>query len=476
MDRGIQSGGPYPRPEDIKCFLGVYRRAMGEGFARHTSYRSLLGEKRYTTLLSQLRRIADFANSIDPEASKRGHSRGGSEGQPLHLLFSRRGVGEGGLQPTEIAHALFRVFSPLMDGYENLKRKAVHLLRMPELRREVRGGAAPNFSHHVCPFILSQWREKEVFGELLNLSWTSGNTADLLPKLDAGDLDFVVGYGLEDRQSVPQAEMHVAFSSFGYDSKAILACHPTEALWLANVKVLDHNKGYYGFLRSCKEKDGERPPAYEQLKEVKLEDLDVARTKLIVARSWRPSPRKDATMRTTGMPVLDDFIEDATSKGMKVHYVDSYDEAAARVRLAFGVAVLPEVYSKRRMINPFRLEPREHFTRWIGAYYSTRFPLTQEAYTVLEFLRQYFEDFECSVRNGHPIRYGDLLPVKAGDRVQRDFTQWCRDFRIEGDWLAGAREKYRLGGLKDEDEVIQKRRSSGKKRAKDDKAKSRRRR
>lgn len=457
MGQTDESGGRYIRPEDIECFLNVFKRVTGEGYARHTSYRSLLGEEKYTTRLNQLGRIAEFADTIDPEGSKRGGRRGLSRGQPLHVLFRRRGEGDGGLQPTEIARALFKVLSPLMDAYGSLGRQVAQRLNLSVDDRKVRGAAAPNFSHHVCPFILSQWKEKGIFGDLLRLTWTIGNTTDLLPKLDAGALDFVLGYGPVDAWGVLVSEsseavpdMQIAFTSFRYDSKAILACHPSEPLWLTTGH--DHNKGYYEFLERCrknKEKDGEKTPTYEQLREVKLDDLYIGKTKLIITRSWGQPPQLEA------------FLGEARRNGMSIQYVDAYDEAAAMVRMQLGIAVLPEVYSKRRMLNAFRLAPQKDFTRWIGVYYSTRFPFSQEAYTVVEFLRRYYEDFRDSIRNGHPVGYGDRVRVRIGDRMkEQDFTQWCRDFRIEGDWLAGAREKYRLGGRRKET-------ASGKKRSRD---------
>src|SRR5262249_41577208 len=155
-------------------------------------------------------------------------------------------------------------------------------------------GSGPNFFYHVCPYVFSCWKDQEVFGNLIRLSWTTGNTTDLLRQLDAGVLDFVVGYGDKKEFGVKQDRLKVSFTSLGYDSKLVLGVHPAEPLW-QKVGNRNLNKDYdLEKLRRSHVYDkfsGECMPRYEEdLREVELSAVDFGKSNLIIARSWIQAP------------------------------------------------------------------------------------------------------------------------------------------------------------------------------------------
>jgi DNA-binding transcriptional LysR family regulator len=433
----------YPRPEDVRRFLDVYQRANTASYAERTSYQALLAPclnenikgKGYTTVLGQLKRIAKFAVAMRPSGSGEVKHRRLPERDPgIEFLFSRQPGGDGAIQPSPDAMALQKAFEVLMEVYDNLHDSISEEWSGQVRRLEVRGAAGPNFSYHVCPYILSCWKQMPALGESLSLRWSTGNTADLLPKLDAGLLDFVIGYGLKNKWGLRDRRMQVAFTSFQYKSGMILAVHPKESVWVREGnEIVDRNKDYAKELKKAKDKHnpkaspGEDAPAYDKLRPLDLKDLDLGATQLIAVRSWVQPPG------------WEEFLKNIpTGSARTIQYVDSYEEAVAVSRMRLGASLLPEVYAKRPMQNAFRIEQPDkpdQFTRWIGVYYSTRFPLTHVAYTMLSFFEAYLthEKHKLSVRNGHPARYGD-----------DGFEDWCKQFQIRDDWPEDMGMKYPL--------------------------------
>ncbi len=256
------------------------------------------------------------------------------------------------------------------------------------------------------------------------------NTAELLPRLDNGLLDFVIAYGSENGVGVRQEKfpgLRIGFTSFGFPSTMVLAAHPLVKLLRTNGSDANADYGEYllGLPKGDREKEIENPPRYKELRSLNLTHVDFRGTglELIVTRTWDNPP---------GLVV---FIEEEAEKaGARLRYVDSYDEAVTLVKLQLGLAVLPQVFSKRRMVHAFRLTPGGRFRRWIGAYYSPRFPLSEQAWWLLTVIRHYLERFELSVRDGRPAAY-----------PESEFLTWCeKGFDISGNWLEQAQLHYPL--------------------------------
>ena len=270
-------------------------------------------------------------------------------------------------------------------------------------------------------------RTKTCSGKRVRLNWKTGNTEDLLRELDAGILDFVVGYGEKNERGVEQEGLSVSFSSFEYNSRMVLVVHPDEPLWRKDDKDFNINKKNYWerlkrLAKEQKEQKEERAPKYADLKSVSLDEVDFGRTKLIVARSWYQAPGLKAFFETKD-----------------VEYVESFEEALALARFRLGAAVLPEVYNKRFTICPFKLVPEDRFTLWIGAYYNNRFAMSEEVYKLLAFVEAYFrnEEYKLRVRSGKPARYDD-------PGFNEWCEKWCEDFPIRGDWHVALRRDFPL--------------------------------
>jgi hypothetical protein len=257
-------------------------------------------------------------------------------------------------------------------------------------------------------------------------------------------LDALLAYGSEDGAGVPQGAPEVAFSSFGMGSRMVLvAPAPAEVLLLSGKDV---NRNYWkdffapllaDKLEEYRQDRGRRKPAtakqarpvgearelkrpfYEDLLHIDPAEIDFDRTRLIWVPSWA---------QPDGLVSLHARLRE----NQNLLHVASYDEALAMTRMNFGVAILPQIYSKRKGVTTFRL-PEDRFTRWIGAYYSTRFKLTRETYHLLTFVRKYVQEFMAPIRDGEPAAFHHAW-----------FQEFCERLTFEDDWCAGAARDYPL--------------------------------
>jgi hypothetical protein len=101
---------------------------------------------------------------------------------------------------------------------------------------------------------------------------------------------------------------------------------------------------------------------------------------IFIYQGDRETLRTDSA-RAASPPQLD------FERSNRLRYVNSSDKATAFVRTGLGAAVVPEVYCKRKLITAFKLVPATAFTRYIGACYSTQYPLSRSAFYLLHFIR-----------------------------------------------------------------------------------------
>ncbi len=420
------------RIEDAKTFVRVFRRAEKLSPAERTTYTGLFGKEEdtreaYTTVLAQLKRVAAYALkvlAIGPPPQPQ------PDREPdVEILFARSIIGDGGLQPTPIAKALYKELSPLQDTYENLGQRVATALWFAHPPSQalplVRIGAGWNFALHILPYILS--RGAPAGAPPVRWTMETTNTPELLPRLNNGQLDFVIGYGSKNAVCLRQEGLpglRIGFTSFDFSSIMILDAHPLVPVLLKNGD--DANLGYADELVKLppanRKKGIEKPPPYKDLRKLRLEDIDFhgSGLDLLITRSW-DQPRG-----------LKEFIERAAQDRLPIRYLDSYEEALSLVKLRQGLAVLPQVFSKKRMVHAFGLTPPESFTRWIGAYYNPQFPLADPVLYVLTLIRNYLKKFEPSIRDGHPPGYGD-----------QDFDAWhARGCDIEENWAFEAQKRY----------------------------------
>ena len=413
------------RLEDVAAFLEIYERCKTLAFTERTTFAALFGDgSAYSTVAGQLGRVAAFAARHAAQPGGQHGSRRQPRRTGLELLFARTVGGGAGLEPTEVAKALYEEFLLLRDVCENLGLRVSGRLGREPFPRDVRIGASQNMGHFILPYCLSNW--KDCFGSTVRLSLEVNHTSLLLPRLDAGLLDFVLSYGRAYGKGIAQQEpLRVAFSAFDpeFTSQFILTCPPRGEVRMANGQ--DANKGNWDrvWRKYTKENNPDLNKILDELTPLDPDQIDFRGTVLIVSPTWDPPP---------GIAKLEKRAEAA---GATILYVNSYEEAAARVRCNLGLAVLPQVFSTRQMLAAFRLEPSAAFLRWIGAYYSTRYPMSEEAYKVLAFISSYMDKFRGALRAGHPVGLHDL---------DSEYPQWSSNFRVEGDWRESANRDYPL--------------------------------
>jgi DNA-binding transcriptional LysR family regulator len=418
------------RIEDTDTFLRIFGRSEMLPYTKRTTYASLFGKRdedpeaqAYTTVITQLQRVAEFAIRLLP------NRRPGQAGE-VEDLFARLIDGDGGLQPTPLARALVKELELLQEVYANVGQRTAARLGTNRLPQMVRIGSGPNFAMHMLPYVLSAGGAAGI----QNFQVEMANTADLLPRLNSGLLDFVIAYGSVNDIGVRQEGLpglRIGFTSFRYSSNLVLAAHPLVKVMQANGDANGAYQGYSSYqdyLRSRQsqrvKKGTEKSPRCDELRPVNLDEIDFDRTglDLVVTRSWDNAPG------------LVKFLNADSTARKRVRWVEGYDEAVALVKLRQGLAVLPQVFSKRRMVNAFRLTPEKAFTRWIGAYYSPRFPLSEEAYRLLDFIRAYLQKFALSLRNGRPAAY-----------PEPEFVRWCAEVsRVDESWTEKAEKDYPL--------------------------------
>jgi DNA-binding transcriptional LysR family regulator len=420
------------RPADVLLFVDIYERSKRLDASKLRTYAGLFGSDEkdgpsHSTVVGQLERIAAFAAHYAPPAAGPRRRRSG-----LKLLFNKDADPDGDvLGPTRIADQLYREFRLLKDLYRDIESR---LGPGRGSTPAVRIGAGQNFGLHLLPYIFTNWNS--LFGDNIRLTVEIKNTADLLPRLNAGLLDCVLAYGSEDDTGIVQEELPgTAFTSFGYWSRMVLVCHPLAPLWLSG--GTDANADYWrelwpkgtgssrrpgtdGTVPPGPDSGGvpEREPRYDSLRPLDLQDIDYERTELFIGRSW-DQPEGVRNLLKPG------------PAGKGVRLVNAYDEGMALVRMAQGVALGPEVFCKRPLVCPFRLEPVKDYRRLIGAYYSTRYPLAAEAFWVMTFARKYLDRFKGEIRNGKPPAFNEPK-----------FQKWCGQFRMEGDWKELAAREY----------------------------------
>jgi hypothetical protein len=101
---------------------------------------------------------------------------------------------------------------------------------------------------------------------------------------------------------------------------------------------------------------------------------------IFIYQSDRATLRTDSA-RAAAMARLD------FERTNRLRCVNSSDKATAFVQTGLGAAGVPEVYCKRKLITAFKLVPATAFTRYIGACYSTQYPLSRSAFYLLHSIR-----------------------------------------------------------------------------------------
>ena len=205
-----------------------------------------------------------------------------------------------------------------------------------------------------------------------------------------------------------------------------LLCHPADPLWVKEGKNL--NAGYWTKSYAAPDQAGRRGKraalGFGKLRAVRLEALDFLKTTLITVPSWR-QPR-----------AVEECVNQLRDVSITTRQTDSYDEALALVRMRLGVAVAPEVFSRRDHVTAFRLLPESAYTRWIGTYYNNRAGLSPAACRVAELLRDYCREFEPAIRDGETPSFGDPRFGNWWSRLTRS-EQW-----VSRDWSRFNKDRY----------------------------------
>jgi DNA-binding transcriptional LysR family regulator len=425
------------RIEDIAKFLEVFYRATQRGVEGRTTFAGLFeGFDAHSTTVGQLMRIVQFLDAeLNPASDKARKPRTSG----LELLFAKRAGGDGKLEPTELAIVLHRELQIIKDTYTEVRHRVAKEIRGAGRPTEIRIGSPQSFGLRIMTAVLSGW--EQTLGGNVRLSVEIANTLELLPRLNSGLLDFVIGYGATDQIGVPQDGWKVSFSSFGYGSEMVLICHPHAHLQLLNDNTLNTNVGAEAdsSLPSASSSEPRRegggssgrgrgsrrvvstppdpsmPHLLETLRSVDLNDIDYGSSTLIVGNSWfQPGPLQS--------------ILDRYARNQNVKVVDSYEETLARVRMNLGFGVVPDHYASRTEIKAFRLKNPKAFVRWVGAYYSSRYPMSAKACQAVTFVRRYVERFGLHSRQNRLLTLGD-----------DEYQQLCAEFQCQStDWAAVA--------------------------------------
>ena len=89
----------------------------------------------------------------------------------------------------------------------------------------------------------------------------------------------------------------------------------------------------------------------------------------------------------------------------------------ALVRMGQGVAVTPEVFSRRARVTAFRLDPEPDFMRLIGAYFhppENRLP--DHVQHFIHVVETYLTDNQDEIRKGEPPAFDDDKYMKFCER------------------------------------------------------------
>ena len=395
------------RLDDVLKFLDVCRFADGQPPERRRSLRELCAPfGPHTTTVQQLSRIAEFFFGSPPLG----------RGPGLERLFKEEIAGIG-IQPTENAKALSRQLEVFVNFSERL-RNQFRTETQGEPRQVVRIGCIETLGLRVLASALSNWQS--AFGpptarEDIDLKVTIDGSKFLIPQLHAGLLDMVFAYGTANDARIVDTTYDVAFSSLDYCSRMVLLVHPTAELWEDDTDV---NAGYFKSTfrkldhRGRNSERGTRIK-FEKLRSVRLERVDFRGRELITVPSWKHPP------------LLDNVIKKMQRDGKPVRLVDSYDRALALTRMGLGVAIAPEVFSKREGVMPFSLAPTDSYGRWIGIYYNTRERLSAHGRRIAEFLRSYIEKFRDNMRRGETPAIKD-----------EPYDDWCEELTLSKEWAA----------------------------------------
>jgi len=404
------------RHADVLMFLAVYREVVNSPESDRANLSTLLERRKDrlgapSTVLGQLKRVTRYLFGSGPDADELGR------------LFTRVG---GLLQATPEGQTVYHRFVILRDIYDRLKADVAWGLGAD--MRTVRIGTPQTIGLRLLSSIFSDW--KRLFGQVVRLEVETGNSRELIPRLNAGLLDVVVAYGGPGPvdAEITSAGLNVAFRPLGYESRMVLLAHPKAELFVREVRDArgrikvpgeDLNRFYW---EDQFRGEGAKP-GYMKLRSVSLDrlDLDRSNSKLIIVPSWGQPPV--VTALASVLPPA------------RVTEVSWYDDALALVRMGQGVAVAAEIFSKRKRITAFRLTPESDFRRPIGIYYNRREGLTSEACRVVTFIHEYFGRFHEQIRAGTPPAIDDPLG---------EFTAFCDSFasRMERDWLTVTRLDY----------------------------------
>ena len=381
----VPEGAESVRLEDVLTFLDVYEKATTAKLEDRANFSKLLShgeeKKGLTTRIGQLRRVVDFLYGKGKE----------DEGPRLHLLFEEDNLG--GLVPSADAHRLRKNFVALRDAYWRIKEE-IYIDRFMDSPPVLRLGASQTIGMRLLSSLFSDLQR--VFPDGIDLKIEIANSHDLIRRLKLRLLDVVISYGHSEAKSETfDPETNLTFRSLGYPSRMVLLCHPTANLWVRTEKddkPVDANRGYWDdkfWNRSRKE-----IPAYHRLKPINLENVEFKNLPLIVVPSWhQPKALADLARRLPSVRVL---------------RVPWYDEALALVRMGMGMAVTSEVFSKRARVTAFRLEPKEEFERWIGAYFhppEDRLP--PHVQHLLRVIEAYLSFCRVEIRDGDPPAFGN---------------------------------------------------------------------
>lgn len=363
------------RLEDVASFLVVYRQLIGQsqvvkGYDNLEAVTQASGQ-RYSTVVGQLNRLLDFVlppNNVRRQSGKHG----------VEALFEKRAAA--GIQPTDLADLLYHRFESLDDFCQDLRADAKVVALAEQGPLVVRVGA---------PATLASWWLAAAFGRTdvlntepegpLRVEVDMGNSyADLLPQLRLGRLDAVLAYDRSSGDGGGRSRLlgDVRFLPLGDEWRMVLITHPDEPLFLRGPTELD--SGYSEAEKlAIKERDTKRR-SYAHLPEIEAYRLDFRKitAPLIRVASWRQPTA-----------ILD--LEAEAGRHAALKTVNWYEEALAQVRMRSGVAIVPEVFSERRRVLSFRLEPAHEFARQIGVYYHATRPADDRLGRFIVFMALY---------------------------------------------------------------------------------------
>lgn len=432
---------------EAHVFLEVFERAAYGYPNQYPSFRELFaGLGPHTTTLS---RIASLFEALLPISTPGVPT---SPGDRLKMLFTEQ---PDGLRPTELAKIIGSRVSTLKRFVNDLSAELIRKTAGPEFRTcTVRLGAPPTLAMRLLCYAYSDplaiTKASGIANEVgpISLRLTTGDTWErLLPRLLLDQLDAVVGYGLptsgrtKDRKYVVYRDPEVPtvnFRSLNQPLEMVLISHP------------------------------EYPPAVFEGsklplpgKQIDPRTINLRQTPFVAVASWRQSEAVQELM-------------DLSARAGRLQKVRTYDEALAVVRTGGGVAIVPEIFQHRRIIESRTLS--KEYRRELGVYYRSTpvggrdFPtgpnardepetraadstVSEEACMLLEFLAEYAKGYPAEP----PPAY--CLPGRSsadeGSAADNEYEKILAKFREHhGNWNKARWKKHAQKHFPCDDSVV----------------------